>query len=247
MGNFIVLMLLGAVIYWVFKSIKRSAMRRPVSMTKEQLEQSDLGLFIALVAKVAKADGRVDELEAQLVGLLFDDICRSFDDSQSTREVLKSIFNRQRDTLDNTVQIAQELARKTQRHRVKREHFIGFLIQLAFIDGKVSKEENAILTQIAEALDIDPKLYHAMYDQFEKIVKNIQPQASIEDAYKTLGVEKTDDLTTIKKAYRKLVREYHPDIVKAQNRDENYMKQATLKTQEINHAYEMIKKHKAQA
>ena len=48
----------------------------------------------------------------------------------------------------------------------------------------------------------------------------------------------------IKKAYRKLIREYHPDIISSQNKDEAYMEEATAKTQEINQAYQIIKELK---
>ena len=48
-------------------------------------------------------------------------------------------------------------------------------------------------------------------------------------------------MATVKKAYRKLVRQYHPDIIKSQNKGDEYMKEATKKTQEIKPAYEMIK------
>ena len=74
------------------------------------------------------------------------------------------------------------------------------------------------------------------------MMKNMHPQATLDDAYKILGVNKNDDLNTIKKAYRKLVRQYHPDIIKSQGKSEEYIKEATAKTQEINQAYEMIKK-----
>ena len=73
------------------------------------------------------------------------------------------------------------------------------------------------------------------------MMNNITPKANIDDAYKILGVNKDDDMSVIKKAYRKLVRKYHPDIIKSQGKDEAYMKEATAKTQEINQAYEMIK------
>jgi DnaJ like chaperone protein len=73
------------------------------------------------------------------------------------------------------------------------------------------------------------------------MMQNITPKANIEDAYKLLGVSKNDDMSVIKKAYRKLVRQYHPDIIKSQGKDEAYMQEATEKTQEINQAYEMIK------
>lgn len=67
------------------------------------------------------------------------------------------------------------------------------------------------------------------------------PKANITDAYKLLGVSESDDMSVVKKAYRKLVREYHPDIIKSQGKSEAYMQEATAKTQEINQAYEMIK------
>ncbi len=118
---------------------------------------------------------------------------------------------------------------------------MGFLIQLAFIDGEVSTGEEEVLQIIAEALEFDPNAYHAIFDQFEKMMQNIQPKANIADAYKLLGVSESDDMSVIKKAYRKLVRKYHPDIIKSQGKDEAYMQEATAKTQEINQAYEMIK------
>ena len=75
-------------------------------------------------------------------------------------------------------------------------------------------------------------------------MQNVKPKANISDAYKLLGVNESDDMSVIKKAYRKLVRQYHPDIIKSQGKDEAYMQEATAKTQEINQAYEMIKEAK---
>jgi curved DNA-binding protein len=52
------------------------------------------------------------------------------------------------------------------------------------------------------------------------------------DYYKTLGVERTADAAEIKKAYRKLVRQYHPDVSKH--------KDADAKTKDINEAYDVL-------
>ncbi len=250
MGNIILFIILGAVFYWIFKSYKtyteysKEAFKN-MKITKESLEHTELGLFVALVAKVAKADGKVDALEAQLVGIMFDDISAIFPEPAKTKDILKEIFSEQKDRSDNTQEIARTLAEMTRRDKAKQQQFIGFLIQLAFIDGEVSKSEEDILQTIAEAFAIDPKIYHALFDQFEKMMQNITPKANIEDAYKLLGVSENDDMNTIKKAYRKLVRQYHPDIIKAQGKDEAYLEEATKKTQEINQAYEMIKKKRA--
>nr|WP_321267691.1 DnaJ domain-containing protein [uncultured Sulfurimonas sp.] len=249
MGNLILLIILGGVFYWIFKSYSKyteysQAAFKNFSISKESLKNSELGLFVALVAKVAKADGKVDALEAELVGIMFDDISNIFPEPQKTKDILKEIFNEEKDRTNNIQDIANALSRATKRDKAKQQQFMGFLIQLAFVDGEVSKSEELVLQTIASELEFDPDAYHAIFDQFEKMMSNIQPKANISDAYKLLGVSENDDMNTIKKAYRKLIREYHPDIIKSQGKGEAYMKEATEKTQEINQAYEMIKKSK---
>lgn len=249
MGNILLFAILGVVFYWIFKSYSKytdysKEAFKNFSISKESIKNSELGLFVALVAKVAKADGRVDALEAQLVGIMFDDISAIFPEPHKTKDILKEIFNEEKDRSDNTQELAHNLAASIKRDYAKQHQFMGFLIQLAFIDGEVSKSEEAVLSIIAEALEFDPKLYHAIFDRFEKIMQDIKPKSNIADAYRVLGVNESDDMESIKKAYRKLIKEYHPDIIKSQGKDEVYMQEATAKTQEINQAYEMIKKQR---
>ena len=247
MGNIIILTILGAVFYYIYKSYNKYTSYsqeafKNFAVSHESIKNSDLGLFVALVAKVAKADGRVDALEAQLVGIMFDDISAVFPHPAKTKEILKRIFNEEKEISSNTQQIAHALGNALKRNQAQQEQFMGFLIQLAFADGEMSESEEEILSIIAEALEFDPKKYHAIFDQFETMMKNVQPKVTLDDAYKVLGVNKDDELNTIKRAYRKLVRQYHPDIIKSQGKGEEYMQEATAKTQEINQAYEMIKK-----
>ncbi|WP_321779189.1 TerB family tellurite resistance protein [Sulfurimonas sp.] len=249
MGNLIILFIIGYILYKVFKSYARftnysQEAFKNFSISKESLQKSDLGLFVALVAKVAKADGKVDALEAQLIGIMFDDISAVFPEPSKTKDILKQIFDEEKDRSDNLEEVAQALGQAIRRDKAKEQQFMGFLIQLAFIDGEVSQSEDDVLQTIAQAFEFDPDAYHAIFDQFEKMMKNIHPKANITDAYKLLGVNESDEMSVIKKAYRKLIRKYHPDIIKSQNKGEDYMQKATAKTQEINQAYEMIKKVK---
>jgi len=212
-----------------------------ISSSKELFAESELGLFVALVAKVAKADGRVDELEAQLIGMMFDDVSSIFPDKDKARGILKEIFNEEKQRDDDTKEIAQALSILLGRSKLKRNQFVEFLIQLAFVDGEMSSDEDKILREIVAELNISPTEYDAMILKFENMMNNQQQSMSFEEACKVLGVNESDDMSVVKKTYRKLVRQYHPDIIKSQDKDEAYIEEATAKTQEINQAYEIIK------
>ncbi len=242
-ANFLVTLSVIAFLYVAFKLYKVYARKKlnKLSSSKELFRESELGLFIALVAKVAKADGRVSELEAQLIGMMFDDISKIFVDKAKARNILKEIFNEEKQRDDDTKEIAQSLNKKLGRSILKRRQFVEFLIQLAFVDSGISSDEDKVLREIVYELNIASNEYEAIVNKFENMMKNKQQSMSLEQAYKILGVNKDDDMGTVKKSYRKLVREYHPDIIKSQDKDAAYIEEATAKTQEINQAYQVIK------
>ncbi len=230
------------VAFRVYKIYARHKLNK-LSGSKSLFRASELGHFIALVAKVAKADGRVSELEAQLISMMFDDISKVFNEKEKTRSILKEIFNEEKQK-DDTKEVAQSLNILIGRSLLKRKQFIEFLIQLAFVDNGLSVDEDKILREIVSALNIAPSDYEAMLHKFENVRKS-QPQSmSLDEACNILGVNKSDDFNTIKKAYRNLVREYHPDILKSQEKDATYIEESTAKMQEINQAYQIIKEAK---
>lgn len=244
--NFFIAVSIIIALYLAFKIYKFNSKRKLNKLinSKEAFKKSELGLFISLVAKVAKADGRVHELEAQLIGMMFDDISKVFNEKDKARAIMKEIFNEEKEKLDNTLQLAQELNTLLGRSILKRRQFIGFLIQLAFVDNGISKEEDEVLQIIAKQLNISSQSYQDFVNKFENM-KNSKPQTmSLDEAYKVLGVNANDDMSKIKKVYRQLVRQYHPDIISSQNKDESYIEEATAKTQEINQAYQVIKESK---
>jgi DnaJ like chaperone protein len=72
-----------------------------------------------------------------------------------------------------------------------------------------------------------------------------QPGASLKDAYEALGIASDVDDKALKRAYRKLMSENHPDKLIAKGVPEDMIKLATERSQEIQAAYEMIKKSRA--
>ncbi len=228
------------VAFKLYKFYARMKLNKMVN-SKEAFSKSQLGLFIALVAKVAKADGRVQEMEAQLISMMFDDISKLFDEKDKARALMKEIFDESKGSLEDTKEIAHSLNLKLGRSRLKRRQFMGFLIQLAFVDNGIDEDEDKILRLIMTELNISIAEYEAIVSRFENMTNAKTGGMDSNKAYEVLGVKESDSMDTIKKAYRKLIREYHPDIISSQDKDESYMEEATAKTQEINQAYQVIK------
>lgn len=241
--------LLGAVFYWISKSYSsyQSQEYTPKQfqnfvISKESLAKSELGLFVALVAKVAKADGRIDELEAELVGNMFSDISSLFPDPLKTKNILKEIFAIEKQTPHNVDQIASQLYTLLKNDPQKRQKMMEFMINLAYIDGTLTHSEEGMLYKIGAFLHLNNDTIIAMIEQFGSLYKHAHKESSLSSAYTLLGIESDASDDEVKKAYRALVKQHHPDIIKSQGGSEEYLKEATVKVQEINAAYEMIKK-----
>ncbi len=210
------------------------------------LEDHEGGILIALMAKVAKADGQVCELEAELLSHTFTDISSHFENSDEIREQLKVIYKKEMESFDNTVAVAKKYYNLTKRDYRKRVQLLEYLLNLAFIDADFSKTEFMIIEDIANTLEIkrnDLERLVAQFEQFYAQAKNNKVN-SLENAYKVLDVSSNDSDSDIKKAYRKLVRINHPDIIMGQGAEQSIIDEATRKLQEINEAYELIKKER---
>jgi DnaJ like chaperone protein len=62
----------------------------------------------------------------------------------------------------------------------------------------------------------------------------------LDSAYAALGVKKQNSDSEIKKAYRKLISQNHPDKLIGQGMPADMVKLATERTQEIQTAYELV-------
>lgn len=68
---------------------------------------------------------------------------------------------------------------------------------------------------------------------------------SLKEAYAVLGVQPKDSDDAIKRAYRKLLSQHHPDKLVSKGLPEDMIKLASQKTHEIRQAYEMIQASRA--
>jgi DnaJ like chaperone protein len=223
-----------------FKNININSKQRLIG----DLKDHEAGLLVALMAKVSKADGQVCELEAELLSHTFNDISSHFEDSAYIRDELKKIYNQEKQTFDNTITISQKYLKLTKRDYDKRLKVIEYLVNVAFIDSEFSETEFMIIEDIANALEINKIDLEAVIKRFERFHSEQKAHKinSLEKAYEVLGASKDDSNDELKSKYRKLVRIHHPDIVTGKGGDEQSIAEATQKLQEINEAYEIIKK-----
>lgn len=248
MTQMIVLAVVVLLFFWLSRSFSKNQHTYSKSqfsgfkLTKENLAYSELGLFVALSAKVAKADGRVDELEAELVSNMFNDISLLFPNHEATKKMLKEIFDEEKNAPHNLDPVAQALYKALENDPHKRQKMMEFLVNLTYIDGTLSHAEEEMLRLISKHLHFGEADLASMLERFGSYHRHSVKESSIDQAYALLNLSVQASNDEVKKAYRALVREYHPDIIKSQGASDEYLKEATEKVQEINAAYEMIKK-----
>jgi DnaJ like chaperone protein len=134
-----------------------------------------------------------------------------------------------------------------QRHL--KQTLLLFLISLAYADSGIETTERAALVRIAGAMGVSAI-------QLEQLLNMASAQGrfhregneansgglGLDDAYRALGVDSTVSDKDLKRAYRKLMSENHPDKLIAKGVPEDMIKLATARSQDIQGAYEMIKK-----
>lgn len=119
--------------------------------------------------------------------------------------------------------------------------FLEIQIQVAFSDGVLHPNEKNILCVIAEELGISQvELDYLLYNIENKKQENF----TLIKACKILGVNINDSYLTIKRAYKKLMSKYHPDKLIAKGLSQETIDIANKKTQEIQSAFNFIKKEK---
>ena len=185
--------------------------------------------MIALSAKMAKADGTVSihEIEA------FD---RMFRVPPSEEANVRRIFNLARQDTAGYEIYAAQIARQLRGNPGLLEDVLDGLFEIAKADGVLHPAELAFLEDVANIFGFSP-------DEYRRIrASHVEPDRA--DPYAVLGIEYGASEDEIKRTYRLLVRENHPDSLMARGVPEEFIKLATDKLATINNAYETIEKER---
>ena len=150
--KFIVLLVIGFILFLIAKNYKTEKFKNINIKYKEKFEgdllHHEAGLLVALMAKVAKADGKICDLEAELLKHTLTDISRHFENQEEVREKLKVLYSEQKESFDNTLDICEKLYKLTKYDYTKRVKIMEYLLNLAFIDKDFSDTELMITEHI---------------------------------------------------------------------------------------------------
>ena len=227
--------IIGFVIGALFDTATSTGEGDTLRLDDEQSQQGDRNSFfismLVLSAYIVKADGKVMHSEMELVrGMLRQNFGEAA--AQQGDQVMRQLFAEQ-DRQGTSVyrerirQACQQIAMNVDYSG--RLQLLNFLVMIAQADGRVDQVEVVALKEVAQWMQMSAQEVDAML--------HLEGD-SLEDAYKVLGVSPDASDADVKKAYRKLALEHHPDRVAALGDD--VRKAAEKKFQEINAAKERI-------
>jgi DnaJ like chaperone protein len=180
---------------------------------------------IALGAKMAKADGIVTKSEV-------DAFKRVFRIPRHEQRNVGRVFDQARKSPLGFEAYASQIAGMFRRQHVVLEELLDGLFHIAKADGKVTPEELDYLKRVAE-------IFGFSGHEFDRIRAG-HLGADKADPYEIVGVTREMSNPEIKSAYRKLVRENHPDKLMAKGVPKEFIELANEKLANINAAYDKI-------
>lgn len=235
---------LGAVIGHFLVDRQR---RASVKVSGEVLQAIQVNFFTSvflLLGHLAKSDGRVSETEIQLTERLMAKMGLTPEHRREAIRLFK-LGTEANFSVDTTL---SEFKRVCGSSPNLAQMLLVYLINLALADGGIDAQETQVLRQVADGLGFSRFAFEQLLRMInaQNAFGHEQQQRShhndLDLAYQALGVEKTISDTDLKKAYRKLMSEYHPDKLIGQGMPDDMIKEATERSQEIQAAYDLIKK-----
>lgn len=190
-------------------------------------QQRDFNVsLLVLSAAVMKADGSVKKSELDYVKRFF---LSNFGQERAEKYILTL-----REILKQDIQV-YEVSQQVGRFMdySSKLQLLHYLFGIASADGATHENEVDVISVISKYMGVSSSDFQSIKAMFVQ---------EVDSSYKILGIEASATDEEVKKAYREMAKKYHPD--KVAYLGEDVRKSAEQKLQEVNEAYEKIKKQR---
>lgn len=198
-------------------------------------EETQLTFFVAafsMLAKIVKADGRVSKQEiASIESFMKNDL--NLD--QESRNTAINIFRHALNSPESFDAFALQFYRVFRSQPRVIELMMDVLLRVSAADGVISQHEETLLQSAAGIFNFSDADYARLKSKYAK---------SVNRYYAVLKCDDNCSNEEVKKQYRKLVSEYHPDKIASKGLPEEFIKFANDKFVEIQEAYDCIRKER---
>jgi len=203
-----------------------------LAATLGRREQVFAVCVVVLAAKLAKCDGPVNRLE-------IDAFKRGFRiPPQSARDIGR-LFDQARDSPDGFEEYATQLAEAFADAPGVLEDVLAALFQIARADKPITVIEHQFLLSVCHRFGLG----QAAWQRASGAAPRGAP-ADRDDPYEILGIGRDATAADIRAAWKKLMRENHPDSLASRGVPEEFIASATAKVSRINAAWDRIKRER---
>ena len=198
-------------------------------------EEAQFTFFVAafsMLAKLVKADGQVSKEEIDAVENF---MAYDLNLNPESKRLATNIFHTAMNSPDNFNAFANQFYSQFRSQHQLLDLMIDILLRVSVADGTLSPGEEKLILSAVRIFNFNDEKYRKLKSKYIK---------EVDRYYAILGCDKNDSDEDIKKQYRKLVSDYHPDKIASKGLPEEFTKFANDKFREIQEAYEVIKKEK---
>ncbi|MDX1455761.1 MAG: co-chaperone DjlA [Gammaproteobacteria bacterium] len=220
----------------------------------ERVQAAFFTATFSVMGHISKADGRVSETEIQMARA----VMNHMNITGAQKEAAIRLFNEGKDPGFPLQGVMNQFRNECHGRRDLFRMFMEIQLQAAMADGDISAAEREVLEKVCGYLGIP----NWELRQLEALIRAARNRAqggagyqrrhesgssvnrardSLKESYEILGVTRDATDAEVKKAYRKLMSQHHPDKLAAKGLPEEMMKLAQEKAKDITLAYDTVK------